>query len=181
MEALNKYVFAYFSWWPAWMTRWMSLWGHGWQKTGSEYLWACTAHADLIDIHKGYIQTLLLFSFQFMMACMVVMVKEFMRTWMWKTWSLISFWGSTAHADLIDMHKGYKQTLIFLSFHGGLLGGQGEGVHEEGGVGERKKWIFLESLTFYPTYLKIDTLASKTKKWEGICFRHSLIGLPINW
>ena len=74
--------------------------------------------------------------------------------------------------------KAINKHFFFLSFHGGLLGGQGEGVHEEGGVGEGKQKIFLESLTFYPTYLKIDTLASKTKKWEGICFRHSLIGLP---
>jgi hypothetical protein len=61
---------------------------------------------------------------------------------------------------------------FFLSLHDGLLGEQGEGVHEEGGVGEQKNCIFLESLTFYPTYFKIDTLASKTKKWEEISFPH---------
>ena len=46
--------------------------------------------------------------------------------WMW-----IPFKAYTAHAVLIDIHEGYKQKTLFLSFHA-LFGGHGEGVNEEG-------------------------------------------------
>jgi hypothetical protein len=41
-------------------------------------------------------------------------------------------------------------------------GGQGDGVHGEGGLRFRKKSIWADNFPFAPTYQKVGALASKT-------------------
>ena len=63
---------------------------------------------------------------------------------------------------VIDATIQYSPSSQTEQIHHVLHGGQGEGVHGEGGHRFRKKSIWADNFPFAPTYQKFGALASKT-------------------